>query len=101
VCNIAAPIHRNNWSQACCEHGIGSPPEFACCRRCRAVDGLRLLEVEIFSRNSLAEAILKPSLDLYKAERYRMPIAEIVQRMRRDIRIVTAVGLAIAITRPA
>jgi hypothetical protein len=55
--------------------------------RDRATEGLRLLEVEILSRGSLADTILKPSIDLYKAERHRKPIGEVAQLMRRDIRI--------------
>src|SRR5262249_15961489 len=43
---------------------------------------LQQMQTEILSRNSLAEIILKPSFDLYKKERLKMPIEDIVQEMR-------------------
>ena len=48
----------------------------------------RLMQQEILSRNSLAELIQRPSLDLYRAERQRQPLEDIIHDMRaRDIRI--------------
>jgi hypothetical protein len=52
-----------------------------------AVNQFHQLATEILSRNSLVEIIQKPSLDLYKQERQRMPIEEVILRMRQDIRI--------------
>ncbi|HEX9005799.1 MAG TPA: hypothetical protein VF889_00800, partial [Bacteroidota bacterium] len=43
---------------------------------------LQQLQTEILSRTSLAEIIQKPSLDLYKRERARLPMEDIVQDMR-------------------
>lgn len=53
----------------------------------RAADHLASLETDILSRTSLAAIIQKPSLDLYKKERYRMPMEDIVQKMRSDIHV--------------
>src|SRR3954471_16418968 len=43
---------------------------------------LSQLQTEIQSRTSLAEIIQKPSLDLYKKERNKLPMEDIVQDMR-------------------
>src|SRR5262249_34903324 len=43
---------------------------------------LQQMETEILSRTSLAEIIQKPSLDLYKKERTKLPMEDIVQQMR-------------------
>jgi len=53
----------------------------------RAADRLAQMETDILSRGSLAEIIQLPALDLYKKERYRIPMEDIVLQMRRDIRI--------------
>jgi uncharacterized protein involved in exopolysaccharide biosynthesis len=53
----------------------------------RAAEHLQQMQTEILSRSSLAEIIQKPSLDLYKNERHRVPMEDIVVDMRRDIRI--------------
>jgi hypothetical protein len=53
----------------------------------RAADHLAALETDILSRTSLAEIIQKPGLDLYKTERYRMPMEDIVEKMRSDIHV--------------
>jgi polysaccharide chain length determinant protein (PEP-CTERM system associated) len=45
-------------------------------------DRLQQMQTDILSRTSLAEIIQKPSLDLYKKERTRMPMEDIVQDMR-------------------
>ena len=42
---------------------------------------------EILSRFSLVEIIVDPSLDLYRDERMRLPLEDVVLQMRRDIRI--------------
>jgi uncharacterized protein involved in exopolysaccharide biosynthesis len=47
---------------------------------------LHRIRVEMLSRDSLAALIRRPSLDLYRAERQRRPLEEIIQDMRRDIR---------------
>src|SRR5215469_13064642 len=45
-------------------------------------DRLQQMQTDILSRTSLAEIIQKPSLDLYKKERTRVPMEDIVQEMR-------------------
>jgi hypothetical protein len=63
------------------------------------------LETELLSRSSLVELVSKPSLDLYKSERARIPLEDVVDRMRnRDIRVqpvhkegnVTAIQISFA-----
>ena len=52
------------------------------------VDRLREIAEEVLSRGSLSELIQRPSLDLYRAERWRRPMEDIVEDMRRrDLRI--------------
>jgi polysaccharide chain length determinant protein (PEP-CTERM system associated) len=49
---------------------------------------LQSMQQEILSRNSLAELIQRPSLDLYRKERQRYPLEDIIQDMRtRAIKI--------------
>lgn len=49
---------------------------------------LSQLETEILSRNILVDIIQKPSLDLYKKERNKLPMEDVVQTMKaRDIHI--------------
>lgn len=49
---------------------------------------LQQMQTDILSRTSLAEIIQKPSLDLYKKQRTRLPMEDIVQDMRnKSIRI--------------
>ena len=57
-----------------------------------AATQVELMRQEILSRSSLAEMIQRPSLNLYRAERYRLPMEDIIQRMRRDIRVSAAAG---------
>ncbi len=45
-------------------------------------DRLQQMETEILSRGSLSEIIQKPALDLYKRERQRLPMEDIVQDMK-------------------
>ncbi len=53
-----------------------------------AADRLHELSVRILSRSSLSELIQRPSLDLYRAERSRRPMEDIVREMReRAVRI--------------
>ena len=48
---------------------------------------------EVLSRSSLAELIQRPSLNLYRRERYRMPMEDIIEQMRtRDIRVQQSGG---------
>jgi uncharacterized protein involved in exopolysaccharide biosynthesis len=47
------------------------------------------LETDILSRGVLVDIIQKPSLDLYKKERLKLPLEDVVQTMRtRDIHIL-------------
>src|SRR5436305_10712339 len=51
---------------------------------------LSQMQQEILSRSSLTELIQRPSLDLYRTERQRMPTEDIVTNMRNNaIRIQT------------
>ena len=50
------------------------------------------LQQEILSTASLAELIQRPSMDLYRGQRDRHPIEEVVNQMRRDIGILPATG---------
>jgi len=43
---------------------------------------LQQMETDILSRGSLAEIIQKPSLDLYKKDRQRLPLEDVVQEMK-------------------
>ncbi|HLK62548.1 MAG TPA: GNVR domain-containing protein [Bryobacteraceae bacterium] len=46
------------------------------------------LKTEILSRNNLVDIIQKPSLDLYKSQRAKLPMEDVVQTMKnRDIQI--------------
>lgn len=42
---------------------------------------------EILSRTSLSELIQRPSMDLYRKERLRTPMEDVIEGMRRDIKI--------------
>jgi uncharacterized protein involved in exopolysaccharide biosynthesis len=48
---------------------------------------LRNLCADALSRSSLAEMIQRPALSLYRPERSRHPMEQVVQRMRADLRI--------------
>jgi polysaccharide chain length determinant protein (PEP-CTERM system associated) len=48
---------------------------------------LASMQQEILSRNSLAEMIQRPALDLYRKERQRYPMEDVIQDMRNKIRI--------------
>jgi uncharacterized protein involved in exopolysaccharide biosynthesis len=48
---------------------------------------LNQMQQEILSRGSLTELIQRPSLDLYKKERQSKPMEDIVEKMRRDIKL--------------
>jgi uncharacterized protein involved in exopolysaccharide biosynthesis len=47
------------------------------------------LETEILSRNTLLDIIQKPALDLYKKDRLKLPLEDVVQTMKtRDVHII-------------
>jgi polysaccharide biosynthesis transport protein len=48
---------------------------------------LTQMQTEILSRTSLSELILRPSLNLYPKERQRLPTDDVVEMMRKDIKI--------------
>jgi polysaccharide chain length determinant protein (PEP-CTERM system associated) len=50
-------------------------------------DRLTQMEEEILSRSSLTELITRPSLNLYPKERSQKPLEDIVQDMRKNIKI--------------
>jgi uncharacterized protein involved in exopolysaccharide biosynthesis len=50
----------------------------------------RQLRIEMLSRASLAELIQRPPVDLYRQERRRLPLEEVIQKMRRDIQLPAA-----------
>ena len=68
--------------------------------RQRATENIMAMEQEILSRTSLHETVLK--LDLYERERQRMPLKDVIEEMRRNIRfefrssnpIVVSISLA-------
>jgi capsular polysaccharide biosynthesis protein len=65
-----------------------------------AVD-IQTFQSEILSRASLAELIQRPTLNLYAGERQRLPLIDVVERMRSDIQITrTDGGLNIAFAYP-
>ena len=49
---------------------------------------LTAMQQEILSRTSLSELIQRPSMDLYKKDRLRSPMEDVVESMRKDIKIV-------------
>src|SRR5689334_23359545 len=48
---------------------------------------LQQMQQEILSRGSLTELIQRPSLDLYKKERQSKPMEDVVEMMRKDIKL--------------
>ena len=61
------------------------------------VERLREIAQEVLSRGSLSDLIQRPSLDLYREERSRRPLEDVIEDMRRrDLRIAPtpAPGLA-------
>src|SRR5215510_6048964 len=48
---------------------------------------LSSMQQEILSRSSLSELIQRPALDLYKKERQRKPMEDVVEDMRKAVRI--------------
>jgi polysaccharide chain length determinant protein (PEP-CTERM system associated) len=48
---------------------------------------LTAMQQEILSRTSLSELIQRPSMDLYRKERLRTPMEDVVENMRKDIKI--------------
>jgi uncharacterized protein involved in exopolysaccharide biosynthesis len=55
--------------------------------RQRSFDRIVEMQNTTLSRASLSEIIRRPALDLYKKERRQSPIEDVVEQMRRDIRI--------------
>src|SRR5580658_2056311 len=53
--------------------------------RHRAAEHVTEMETEILSRVSLSQTLQK--LDLYKSERQRIPLEDVIEQMRRNIRI--------------
>lgn len=53
---------------------------------------LTAMQQEILSRTSLQELIQRPSLDLYKKDRLRKPMEDVIEQMRKGIRIVLMEG---------
>jgi hypothetical protein len=52
-----------------------------------AVSRIGELSERVLSRSSLTEIIQRPSVDLYRAERSRRSMEQVVERMRRDLTI--------------
>jgi polysaccharide chain length determinant protein (PEP-CTERM system associated) len=48
---------------------------------------LSSMQQEILSRSSLSELIQRPALDLYKKDRQRKPMEDVVEEMRKAVRI--------------
>jgi len=53
---------------------------------------LTAMQQEILSRTSLQELIQRPSLDLYKQDRQRKPMEDVIEQMRKAIHIVLLEG---------
>ena len=51
------------------------------------LDRLARMEREVLSRRSLAELMAEPALDLYAEDRKRMPLEDVVENMRKALRI--------------
>jgi uncharacterized protein involved in exopolysaccharide biosynthesis len=62
-------------------------PALALTLQDRAASQVAQMEEEILSRGQLAAIITNPSFDLYRGERARQPMEDIVLGMRNDIRI--------------
>jgi hypothetical protein len=50
-------------------------------------DQIAQIQQAVFSRASLVELINRPSLNLYRKQRQRKPMEDIVEDMRRDIQV--------------
>jgi hypothetical protein len=60
-------------------------------------DRLQAAQLATLSRSSLAEIIQRPSLNLYKNERHRIPMEDVIEEMRtRDLRIRQVNGTTLA-----
>ena len=57
---------------------------------------LEMMQQEILSRSSIAELIQRPSLDLYRGERQRIPMEDVIEEMRHDIKVTRAAGEGMA-----
>src|SRR5215813_10587650 len=55
---------------------------------------LNSMQQEILSRNGLAELIQRPSLDLYRKERQKYPLEDVIQEMRSKAIRIQAVEVA-------
>ncbi|HTP32530.1 MAG TPA: GNVR domain-containing protein [Candidatus Acidoferrales bacterium] len=55
---------------------------------------LSQMQQEILSRNSLAELIQRPALDLYRKERQRYPLEDVIQDMRNKAIKIQAVDVS-------
>ena len=53
----------------------------------RSANGCNQMQQEILSRTGLEEIIRKPALNLYKKERSRLPMEDVVLGMRKKISI--------------
>ena len=49
---------------------------------------LSAMQVDILSRSNLTELIQKPGLDLYRQDRLRKPMEDIVEEMKKNIKII-------------
>jgi hypothetical protein len=56
---------------------------------------------DLFSRSSLAELIQRPSLDLYRSQRAREPMVDVIEEMRRDLRIRQTQAAGSGVIEPA
>jgi hypothetical protein len=63
-----------------------------------APDWLSDVQQAVLSRGSLAELIQRRDLNLYPGERQRMPMEDVIERMRRDIQIRMSPGTPGVIT---
>jgi LPS O-antigen subunit length determinant protein (WzzB/FepE family) len=86
-CSLAGVLAAGIWSVALPERYVstavmrigGDQPSH---------DRLQAVELATLSRASLAEIILRPSLNLYSTERKKIPLQDVIEEMRsRDLRI--------------
>ncbi|MEO8369306.1 MAG: hypothetical protein ABI806_08905 [Candidatus Solibacter sp.] len=64
-----------------------TPPDGGDVAKAQADQDLDLMLQTTLSRGSLMEIIQRPSLNLYRAERMRIPVEDVIQQMRSDIMV--------------
>jgi uncharacterized protein involved in exopolysaccharide biosynthesis len=79
---VALNLQDRYWSQAVLKTEPGGAEQVS------------VMANELLSRTSLARIIMSPDLQLYKSERKKEPLEDVIEKMRsQDVRIVYAKGL--------